>query len=163
MIVFNRRITKPAAIGLALFVIITATALAAWLVSSTGDAGGKIATLTAPVVSAAAASSGCVPSGSCDATVRVENTSGAALKITGITSAKGEQYSGGTRQATGFNASCPDTNVTVAPKTSLAVDVPAGTSNVTVPNVYALSPSAPDACQGLSFTYPVRVDFKAGT
>jgi len=95
--------------------------------------------------------------------VRVENTSGAVLKITGVSSANGEPYSGGTRQTTGFNGNCPESNVAVAPKTGLSVDVPAGTTTVAIPNVYALAAGAPDACQGVSFNYPLRVDFKAGS
>jgi hypothetical protein len=56
---------------------------------------------------------------------------------------------------------CPNANITLDPSapTSASISIPAGntTAVTTVNNVLDLAHSAPDGCQGVSFTVPITV------
>ncbi len=146
------------------FLLLVSVAVAAWFITQGSQSGGKIGTLTAPVVSAASpVGSGCLPGGTCSASVQVDNTTGSALTVSGTESLVGGFINGAPQQPSGFNSSCPSSVLSSPTKTGLSVSVPAGASTVTIPGVFTLDSSAPDACQGVAFTYPIKLTFKAGT
>lgn len=135
------------------------TALAAWLISSTGPGAGAIGSLTAPTIQAGSIDgSACLPGGTCSAYLDVNNPNSTDLTLTGLSAGTG---TGTTSKGT----SCPISNISISSSVAsgLSIDVPSGDKQVVVPAVFMLSPSAPTACQGATFTTPVTASFQAGS
>jgi len=134
-----------------LALVAVVAAWAAWTLATQGQSGrGQVGTLTNPTVSnAAGAPAGidCYPGQSCAVEIVVNNPNSTALVLTRY------YTNGGTPQVdkpigTSNLASCPASNFTFNDRTGLTIQIPTGTTTVTVPGAYTLSSSAPNACQG---------------
>ena len=146
---------------LAFFAIASASALAAWLISSSGGGATKIGTLAAPVVTAGTVDPGTalLPGGDAAAFVSVQNTNAVPLTITGVSE-------GGTdADATGFDPfDCPASNMSVNTLSGLTVNVPANaTTTVSVPGAFHLKSTAPTGCQGKTVGRKLALSFQAGS
>ncbi len=144
----KRRVASAAAT----LALTASLAFAAWLTSSTGDAGARFGQLSQPTVQAAATLPGdCFPGASCDLRLTVANSNGPLL-LDGVAK-------NGTIVTS--STSCPGTNVTVRSNadSGLAVAVASGTSTVQVPNGLAISSAAPSACQGQTISVPLTASF----
>jgi hypothetical protein len=82
--------------------------------------------------------------------VLVTNNNSAPLKITAVAQ-------GSTSGETSPGAGCLPSEVSVVPRSDLSIPLPAGTSEVTLPDVLRLSATAPDPCQGGEFTKRLRL------
>jgi hypothetical protein len=135
-------------------------ALAAWLVSTTGSGAGRIGSLSAPGIAAgtAASDSACLPGSDCDGVFLVSNPNSVPLFVTGTHSAVGGI--GSTSDPTG----CPASNITVndtsAAFAPIQVNAHASSTEVRIPNAFHLSTNAPSACQGVTFSWDVQMEFR---
>jgi hypothetical protein len=136
---------KRLSAGLAGLFVVAGIAAAAWMIQSSGQSGGKIGSLQAPTVSAATASTACLPGGTCDAAITVSNPNDNPLKIVG-----GNDNSPG--NGTGFSSSCPESVIDVPVTSGFNVSVPPGTSVVHVADFWHLAADAPQGCQGIAFS-----------
>jgi hypothetical protein len=145
---------------------------AGWLVSSTGNGGSTVGTLSAPVVTANAAVGGgsaCVPNTTCSLGIHVVNSSGnPALYLSSITvdgstfavdagHAAGCSVSGNGYTTTGTlgisGHTGPTDNDVIQLPTPRTVTVASGAStDLTVPGVIAVDAAAPTGCQGATVT-----------
>lgn len=135
--------------------VVTAVAVAAWLTDGTGTGTGRIGALqpltVTPAPTPASPAAGCVPGGKCPLHVNIDNpASNGPLMITGASAQSGGRTT---------SASCPGTNLTQAgPVNGLAIPLQAGPNpGIAIPDVLALSISAPSPCQGTAYEADVRV------
>jgi hypothetical protein len=135
------------------------TALAAWILTTNGTAGGAISSGTAPtMVAASTPASSCLPGGTCSASVTVTNSSGTAETLTGVSTF-------GNPAATESNSGsgCAATVITVPTQTGLSIPIPVGTSTIDIPNTFSLQSSAPSSCQNSTFTHAISGTFSVGS
>lgn len=157
-LLFGSRRKKVASVTTLVALAACSAALAAWLISSDGIGGGKIANLAAPTVTQGTPTgNGCLPGGTCDAKIVVSNPNNADLVISTVEDDGG----GGGAQYNG--SGCPATAVTVPLQSSLptTITVPKNSTNlaITVPDGFKLASSAPTVCMGQTFTKGMKVTF----
>lgn len=133
----------------------------AYFKGGSGTGSGTAATASASVIGASNASlSGALyPGSSLNITVTVTNPyPNMSLSVTGLAvpSTSGS--------VTGGSASCPASNVSLVTTASFPATTIAASSSqsVTFTGAITMSASAPNACQGLSFTVPAAVTTKVG-
>lgn len=134
---------------------VAATAAAAqWIITaSSPQSNGSFSSVTAPTFSQPttyASSGGCSPSATCSAVIKVTNPNSTALTITGFTAGNTPTVSAP------LNTPCQTElqtagMVTIPAQTGLSISVPPGTTEITVPNYFAIG-ALPDAkCMGSTF------------
>lgn len=147
----SRRIKVLIAGTTALFVIGFGVALAAWLVSGSGNGAAKAGSLTTLTVnSATAATADLYPGGTGALYLSVTNPNNLALNIVSV-SPNGA--------ITSDKPGCGAADVTFTAKTGLSVALLANESNHTfnLPAAVTMVAAAADECQGATFTIPVTV------
>jgi hypothetical protein len=137
---------------LALFAIAASVAAAAWILNGHGSGAVKVGTLSDPVVSAGVPDGVVYPGGTAAGAFTINNPNDGALVITAIRDGDGS----GTSSSPG---SCGYGNLSSNAKSGLSISVPAGSSTVTVPGAFTLSPDAPQGCAGATLTRDVGLTF----
>jgi hypothetical protein len=123
----------------------TAVAFALWSASGVGTSSAKALTAQSLTVTAATATADLYPGFTLgDVFFSVNNPNPYPVTITSMTP--------GT--ITTSNPACLATNITVASASGLSIAVPANSTATgqTIANVVTMAASAPDACQGVTFT-----------
>lgn len=122
------------------------TAAGLWSASGTGNAAGSV-TVAVPLAITAGTPTGDLYPGHVGGLVlTVGNSNAYPVRVTGLSFDPGAVTSSN-------ESACSQANVTPVAKSSLTLDVPAGTTRTfTVPGTLSLSSTAPDGCQGVSFT-----------
>lgn len=141
----NRR-NKIAAIGAAVTLIGGGAAFATWSAGGTGPSQARALTAQSITVTSATATADLYPGFSNgDVSFSLTNPNPYPVTLTAMTPGA----------VTSSNPSaCPATNVTVSPATGLSLAVGAGATatDQTIADVVAMATSAPDGCQGVTFT-----------
>jgi hypothetical protein len=154
--VFKKRVISGAVAALAAVLATSAIVLAVWTVTGSGS-GGAAATVAQSLTITAVTPTGAAatlypggPAGSVDMTI--SNPNPFAVTITGIT--WGTPVSNNT-------TACPNANISLdaSAPTTVSIPVPAGppTGAIVISGVLDLAHSAPNGCQGVSFTIPLTV------
>lgn len=150
---FSTRRRKVVAALAALFVLASSAAIAAWIVSvNNPPARGKFASLqVVGVAPSAAPGASCLPNAACDGNLRLMNTSGTPLVLTGFTAGTGLPNvtingGGGGCIPTDLN-----TRVAIPAKSGLTIAVPEGTTDITIPGLFAIG-DVGTQCQGADFS-----------
>jgi uncharacterized protein (DUF2141 family) len=155
---WSSRRRRIATITTTLALIGATAAVAAWIITlGAGPTNGKIGTLQAPVFNAVSifpgAADECFPGATCGGAVNVTNPNPVALKISSVTAGAfgaGVVVNGGGPGCTSANVS---TNISVAARSfSPPIDIPLGTSNVTVPGLFVVAQGLHTDCQGATFS-----------
>lgn len=146
---------RKVALGAVVLLATAGAGMAAWLTTvDSPPARGKFVTLTvtksAPVAAGGAA---CLPGNPCDGTIRLNNTNGAPLTLTGFTAAGA---SGTAVINSGGGGACIPNDITgavaIPAKTGLAIPVPVGSSDIVIPGLFSVSATLISACAGVDFT-----------
>ena len=140
------RAIVAAAMGAVALVALAVPALALWLSSATGSGNARALTATTISVTATTGAADLYP-GFTQGKVffTAANTNPYNVTLTSLTS--------GTVTSSD-QTNCPASNVTVANASGLSLLVPAGATAQagSVANVVTMAPTAPDGCQGVTFT-----------
>jgi hypothetical protein len=137
--------------GTAVFLIVgLGVAIAAWLVSGSGNGAAKAGELTTINVAAGTPTGDLYPGGSGALELSVTNPNTLPLVITSV-SANGA--------ITSDDGLCAGTNVTFTGVTGLSTALPVGgPTAVSLPGAVTMVVNADNACQGATFTIPVTVN-----
>lgn len=147
---------RRAATGAVLLLVTGGVAYAAWTLSATGPGAGKVGSLSALTVTAGTPVGDTFPSTSATGSLAFQVTNpNSALIVTGVDATALPPFT--------TDPSCPASLFSWAGNGSvsgLSIPLPTGTTNIVIPNVVKLDPSAPTACQNTSFTSaPVALQF----
>ena len=158
---FLTRRTLVAFFATSSVLILTSLVFAAWLTSGSGSATAKAGSSQAISTLDASASTSATlyPGVSGDATIRISNPNGFAVRVTGVS------LNGANSDITpdGSHSGCSPSGVSFTNQTGLTVDVPAksggtnGTATATLTGAVSMSNASVDACQGATFTIPVTL------
>lgn len=131
---------------------VTLVASAYWRAQAGGTVTGQVAAMGTPTASASGAAGALVPGGSADLTVSIANPNPFAVTVDAIATDPG-----GTASASDVGCDAAAL-VTVTIGSVPATPVPAGGSvDVVLAGAVALGVSAPQACQGATFSLPLLV------
>ncbi|CAA9338957.1 MAG: hypothetical protein AVDCRST_MAG72-685 [uncultured Nocardioidaceae bacterium] len=147
-------LSRRAAVTVALTIgaLFVGVAFASWTADGTGSGSAKATSAVSSTVTADTASADLYP-GFTDGDLyfKVNNPNPYAVRFTAMT--PGAVTSS---DPTG----CPASNITVASKSGLTIDVPANTSTAvskTVTDAVSMAGGAPNGCQGVTFTVAVTL------
>jgi hypothetical protein len=148
----KRKIGRKVTIGSLLVGVAMAStvAFAAWTAGGTGDGYAQAKTAVNLTTSAATLSATLYPGGTGDAYVNITNPNPYPVKVTTV-AANGAITASGTCTASSVTFTAPGAG-------TLAWVIAAGaTTQFTMSNSVAMASSAPDTCQGATFTIPVTL------
>lgn len=130
--------------------LVATLAMAAWLASGTGDSRGRVGSLQNLIVtSSQTPGSACLPGGFCDASVSITNPNSAAMTIQSISDNVASPFQW-------ENGSCVG-QLNVVEKSGLSIPLPTGTTEFQLADVFQLSTTAPNSCQGTVFLKSITV------
>ena len=139
-------------VGVVLAALITAAvAYAAWTTSGTGPGKAKGGRLQALVVEQPTADPAGLLPGSTNGKLGLKVTNPASVPVT-LTSVVPNGA------ITSSNGGCPASNVEFAPQTGLTIVLPAGSSQEIEVGGMSMQAGAPNECQDVTFTVPVRAN-----
>jgi hypothetical protein len=146
---------------------VTGYGIAAWLTTvAHPNAEVKIGTLTvtSATPSTAPGTNPCLPNGTCDGNIVLNNSSSNTLHITGFTAASLTGGSNVTATITGASGSCVDStdifpSFSIPAQTGLNIAVPPGTSTITIPNLFAVNNSIGTGCAGATVNFTFLAGF----
>jgi hypothetical protein len=154
-LLFGSRTRAVIVLGVIALLIASSAALAAWLTTGSGTGKAKLGQLQTFTIADAtnAPTKTCTPGGTCDLAVKITGTSG-PLTITSVAPNGTPSNPAGTAGC----ASSSQSGIAVRSLSGLSVAVPAGGGdNIIIPDAVSLASTAPDACQGTTWSLPATV------
>jgi hypothetical protein len=146
----NRKQKFLATLAVMAVIVGGGVAYANWTASGTGSGAAKAAGATALTVNVGTTTADLYPGFTQgDVFMSVSNPNPYPVNITSLTPGA----------ITSSSGTCAASNITVLPATGLSIPVAANATNVavTVPNIVTMITTAPDACQGVTFTVAVTL------